>query len=179
MILSDAAADGSGGPPQLAVTTHDCSSPHAVDADSTCALADGITKLPAAAVVCNGAHTNGIPLAANGHAHEPLAGATGFDKTVCKELHLNGTAADGGLGEGMKSDSLGIPETPSLGSELRGGFMLPPRHGSMQAQARAADMHPVCCHPVAPTLELQALGALSYMILRFPLSFAKSYVYLQ
>lgn len=59
----------------------------------------------------------------NGHKPEPL-------RTV---------AADGGgaaVAAVTKSGSFGIPETPSLGGELRGSFTLPQRLDSIQMQVR-------------------------------------------
>ncbi|KAK9916747.1 hypothetical protein WJX75_006528 [Coccomyxa subellipsoidea] len=50
------------------------------------------------------------------------------------------TAAAGGAAAAVtKSGSLGIPETPSLGGELRGGFSLPQRLSSIQMQGKCTN----------------------------------------
>lgn len=51
-------------------------------------------------------------------------------------LHMAAPAANGAAAVVTKSGSFGIPETPSLGDELRGGFTLPQRLNSIQLQVQ-------------------------------------------
>jgi hypothetical protein len=65
------------------------------------------------------------------------------------------TAAAGGAAAAVtKSGSLGIPETPSLGGELRGGFSLPQRLSSIQMQVGLA----VCFTPIPLVIQGGAIS---------------------
>ncbi|CAL8467270.1 g6807 [Coccomyxa elongata] len=64
-------------------------------------------------------------------------------------LHTAARAANGAAAAVTKSGSFGIPETPSLGGELRGGFTLPQRLNSIQLQGKCASGSGASCEPAS------------------------------
>jgi hypothetical protein len=148
-------AEGTGGLP-LAIKPHDCSLPHD-DPMDVCPVRgessspDGQRPGCAAHIeqLCNGDHpaANGLVNGdvgghSNGHAngclsigHPSEAAAAGGDEGGHEQKPRGAKGIARVLTEG-RTESVGLPETPSLGGELRGGFSLPQRLSSLQAQVR-------------------------------------------